>query len=150
MEQGMIRRGDEIWQYGTIRFTEHGGALYAGVEHDGSGFDRLLRLTQRLDGFVSLDAGDATGSATTRLLTFSGDRLELNVAAKGSVRVALLDAGGRAIPGFALEDCDPIRADSVRHRVSWKGSTDVSRLAGRPVQLQLELRDAKLFALQFQ
>lgn len=58
MEQGMTRRGDEIWQYGTVRFTEHGGALYGGVEHEGGYGDRLLRLVQRLDGFVSLDAGD--------------------------------------------------------------------------------------------
>ena len=35
MEKGMIRRGDEIWQYGNVRFTEHGGALYGGVEHEG-------------------------------------------------------------------------------------------------------------------
>jgi hypothetical protein len=149
MEQGMIRRGDEIWQYGTIRFTEHGGALYGGVEHDGSGFDKLLRLTQRLDGFVSLDAGPTAGTVVTRLLTFTGDRLELNVAAEGAVRVALLDEHGRPLPGYALEDCDPIQADSVRQIVTWKGRPEVGRHAGQPVQVQFELRKAKLYAFRF-
>ncbi len=143
MEQGMVTRGDEIWQFGTIRFTEHGGALYGGVEHDGTGFDKLLRLTQRRDGFVSLDAG------VTRRLTYLGNRLELNVAAKGRVRIALLDEQGRPLPGFGLEDCDPIQTDSVHQIVSWKGGTDVGGHAGRPVQVEFELRDAKLYAFQF-
>ena len=148
-EQGMIVRGDEIWQFGTIRFTEHGGALFGGIEHDGTGFDKLVRLTQRLDGFVSLDAGATAGTAVTRRFTFSGNRLELNVSAKGNVRIALLDEQGRPLPGFGLEDCDPIHTDSVHQIVSWKGSTDVGGHAGQPVQVEFELRDAKLYAFQF-
>ena len=148
-EQGMVRRGDEIWQYGTVRFTEHGGAVYGGVEHDGSGFDRLLRLTQRLDGFVSIDAGETAGTVVSLPLIFKGRQLELNVNAKGVVRVALLDETGKPLPGFALEQCDPIQVDLVRHVVSWKGRSDISRYAGKSVQLQFELRDAKLFAFQF-
>ena len=149
MEPGMIQRGDEIWQYGTVRFTEHGGALYGGVEHEGGYFDSLLRLVQRLDGFVSLDAGATRGSATTRPLIFGGNGLTLNMAAKGSARVALRDESGKALPGFSLEDCDPIRVDSVRHVVTWKGRSDVTALAGKPVRLQFELTNAKLYAFQF-
>jgi hypothetical protein len=149
MEQGMVRRGDEIWQYGTVRFTEHGGALYGGEEHEGGVHDRLVRLTQRLDGFVSLDAGEEPGTVVTRPLIYEGQQLVLNVAARGSVRVGLLGQDGQPIPGFTLDDCDPITADSTRHAVSWGGQRDVSPHAGRVVQLALELRDAKVFALQF-
>ncbi len=149
MEQGMIRRGDEIWQYGTVRFTEHGGTRYGGVEHEGSGFDRLIRLTQRLDGFVSLDAGEEKGTILTRPLTFSGGQLELNVKAKGVVRVALLDEQHNPLPGYRLEDCEPIRNDSVRYIVTWKGRSDLSAHAGKTVRVQFELHDAKLFAFQF-
>ena len=149
MEQGMVRRGDEVWQYGTVRFTEHGGALYGGGEREGGEYDRLVRLTQRLDGFVSLDAGDEVGTVVTRPLVFEGRRLVLNVAAEGSVRVGLLDEAGRPLPGFALADCDPISADSTRQTVSWRGQDDVGPHAGKVVQLRLELRNAKLFALQF-
>ena len=150
MEQGMIRRGDEIWQYGTIRFTEHAGALYGGVEHEGGYFDRLLRLVQRLDGFVSLDAGETRGSVTTRPIVFEGKRLTLNVAAsKGTVRVALLNEAGGALSGFRLEDCEPVRSDSVRQTVRWKGGSEVGNLAGKPARLQFELTSAKLYAFQF-
>jgi hypothetical protein len=149
MEPGLIVRGDEVWQYGTVRFTEHGGALYGGVEHEGGYFDSLLRLVQRLDGFVSLDAGSATGTVTTRPLSFGGKALTINAAAKGTIRVAPLDLSGKAMAGYRIEDCDPIRTDSVRHVVTWKGRSDVSSLAGKTVRVRFELTDAKLYAMQF-
>ena len=34
-ENGMVFRDDEIWQFGTARFTVHGGALYGGEEREG-------------------------------------------------------------------------------------------------------------------
>ena len=150
MEEGMIRRGDEIWQYGTIRFTEHAGALYGGVEHEGGYFDRLLRLVQRLDGFVSLDAGATMGSVITRPIIFGGKQLTLNVAAKkGAARVALLDEARAPASGFRLEDCEPVRSDSVRQTVRWKGGSEVGRLAGQPVRLEFKLTNAKLYTFQF-
>jgi hypothetical protein len=149
MEPGLVVRGDEVWQYGTVRFTEHGGALYGGVEHEGGYFDSLLRLVQRLDGFVSLDAGARKGIVTTRPLVFGGKSLTINAAAKGSVRVSLLDDSGKPLPGHGLAECDPIRTDSVRHVVSWKGSSDVAALARKTVRVQFELTNAKLYAMQF-
>ncbi len=149
MEQGMVRRGDEIWQYGTVRFTEHGGALYGGGEREGGVYDRLVRLTQRIDGFVSLDAGDEVGTVVTRPLVFEGRRLVLNVAARGAVRVGLLDETGRSLPGFARDDCDPISTDSTRHTVTWGGRQDVGPHAGKVIQVELQLQNAKVFALQF-
>ncbi|MGA2501711.1 MAG: LamG-like jellyroll fold domain-containing protein, partial [Tepidisphaeraceae bacterium] len=146
-EQGLVRRGDQLWQWGTVRFTEHGGALYRGVEHEGSGFDRLLRLTQRLDGFVSLDAAK-TGWAVTKPLTFAGRHLELNLVATGGARVAILDQDGKPLLGFDIADCRPIKGDSLRHRVIWKGG-DLASLQGKTVRLRLKLEDAKLYALQF-
>ena len=47
MEQRMVRRGDDIYQYGTVRFTEHGGALYGGEEHEGGEYDRLTIRTRQ-------------------------------------------------------------------------------------------------------
>jgi hypothetical protein len=144
MEQGMIRRGDQIWQFGTVRFTEHAGALYGGVEHEGGIHDRMLRLTQRLDGFVSLDAGPEGGSAVTKPLTFKGNRLTLNLAAKGSVRVAIVDESGKVLPGYESAEAT---GDSVSQEIRW--ASDLAALEGKPVRLRFELRDAKLFAFQF-
>jgi hypothetical protein len=136
MADGMIRRGDQIWQY----------AIYTVPDTS-----RLttVRLIQRLDGFVSLDAGVKTGTILMRPLVFEGERLVLNMAAAGYVRVGLTDRKGKPIPGFSSADCDPIKADSVRQVVTWNGDSDVSRLAGEVVRLQFEMRHAKLYALKF-
>lgn len=119
------------------------------MEHEGGYFDRLLRLVQRLDGFVSLDARAAPGTATTHPIVFGGKHLLLNVASKGSVRVALLDDSGKPLQGFSLDDCDPIRVASVRRVVTWKGRSDVAAHSGKPVRVQFELAGAKLYAFQF-
>jgi len=85
----------------------------------------------------------------THPFIFQGRQLELNVASRGEVKVALLDEAGNAIPDFLVTECDPICADTVRHAVTWRGSADVSRLVGRPVRMRFEMRDAKLYAFQF-
>jgi hypothetical protein len=149
MEQGLVRRGNEIWQYGTVRFTEHGGVLYKGVEHEGGYFDRLLRLSQRLDGFVSLASGGGKGTALTRPLVFAGNRLRLNAISGGAIRVGVLDQAGKPVEGLALEDCEPIRGDKLEHEVRWKGGPALGRLEGKTVRLKFELTDARLFAMQF-
>ena len=134
---GLIRRGDQIWQYAGYDSKAH------------SRGENFVRLIQRLDGFVSLDAGTDMGQVTTKSLIFKGHRLELNVAAKGEVRVGILDEEGNAIQGFTVADCDPIRSDSVHQVITWNDNSDVSKLAGRVVQLHFVMQDAKLYALQF-
>ena len=54
---------------------------------------------------------------------------------------------GEPIPGVTLADCDPIRTDAIRHKVTWKGCHDVSAPAGQVVRVHFEMRDSKLFAL---
>lgn len=153
MEHGIIRRGDKLWQYGTVRFTEHGGALYGGKEHEGGIHDRLVRLEQRLDGFVAVvpEDGTAAGSLVTKPLTFTGERLVLNAdASGGSVRVELQDATGKPIPGFTLAECVPFRENAVAGRATWKSGSNLASIAGRPVRLNIEVARARLFAFQFQ
>jgi hypothetical protein len=149
MDHGMAIRGEEVIQFATARFTAHGGAAYGGEEYEGGIYDRFLRLKQRLDGFVSLDADDTKATAMTKPLVFEGQRLVLNVSAKGSMRVGILDETGKPLPGFSLSDCDPIRADSVRQAVTWRGKSNVAALSGKPVRLQFEMQQTKLYALQF-
>jgi hypothetical protein len=144
---GMVRRGDEIWQYSYTRSTHHspyGRATRRPVLH---------RLVQRLDGFVSLDAPYAReGELETHPLRFAGDRLVLNVAtgATGYAQVGFLDERGRPIPGFSVEDCVYVNGSFVEHPVEWLGKgSDVSSLAGRTVRLVVRMRGASLYALQF-
>lgn len=121
----------------------------------------IRRYSVRLDGFVSLNAPMAGGGIVTRPLTFAADRavqaaeqpcqLLLNYAtsAAGSVRVELQHADGSPIDGFALDDCPLIYGDHIERAVVWKGGNDLRSLAGRPICIRFELRDADLYALRF-
>jgi hypothetical protein len=135
MHNGQIQRDNEIWHYGRALTSTRRPLSF--------------RQIHRLDGYVSIDATPSGGSATTRLLTFDGETLQLNVSAKGQVRVAILNPDGSPVTGFSVEDCKSIRGDHIRHEVSWGKGTDVGTLAGKPVRLQFELADAKLYAFQF-
>lgn len=148
MHVGIVRIGDEVYQYYTGLHHSHGeyvdwpvlenmGAIYAAV--------------QRLDGFVSADAAWEGGTLTTPPLTFEGAKLEVNIdcSAMGTARVEIRDANDVPIPGFTLADADMIYGNNIHKTVSWKGSSDVSQLAGQPVRLHLQMRAAKLYAFQF-
>ncbi|MHC4575070.1 MAG: LamG-like jellyroll fold domain-containing protein [Planctomycetota bacterium] len=138
-DHGLIRRADEIWQYAVYKVGLHGD--HSGATH--------VRLTQRLDGFVSLDAGTEPGWAITRPLVFQGRKLTLNVAAKAVTRVAILDEQSGEIEGFTLADCDPIHMDATSQVVRWRRNSDVGRLAGRVVRLKFEMQNTRLYAFKF-
>ena len=67
----------------------------------------------------------------------------------GEIRVELQDDAGRPIPGFGFDACDPIHRNNVEKIVTWSGSSDLSKLAGRPVRIGFRLRGTKLYAFQF-
>ena len=147
LAEGMVRRGDELWQYfygqqdyhSPARRRPEGNAVY--------------RAVQRLDGFVSADAPyDRMGTIVTRPIVFSGRRLVLNIntGGLGYAQVGFEDDQGRPIPGFSVDDCVFINGNFVHHTVEWLGrGTDLSELAGRPLRLVITLRGTSLFALQF-
>ncbi|MBN2311661.1 MAG: hypothetical protein JXR94_21970 [Candidatus Hydrogenedentes bacterium] len=150
MGQGMLRVGDELWQY------------YSGspLKHNEATLERLIepqnaraytRVVTRLDGYVSADAGAAGGSFTTPPLLFDGSVLKLNVAVRkgGSLRVGLLAADGSPVPGRSVEDCAPITADAIDYPVRWKDGADVSARAGIATKLRFELADTSLYAFGF-
>jgi len=142
---GMVRRGDEIWQY------------YFGSEQYHSswstkGREAVFRVVQRLDGFVSADTPYGGGQLVTRPLTFDGDRLVLNIdtGATGYAQVGLLQANGTPIEGFSIDDCVYINGDHVEIEVEWLGKgTDISALAGRPIKVVVQSRGTKLYSMQF-
>ena len=87
----------------------------------------------------------------TRPVVFSGDRLEVNysTSAAGGLRVELQDAAGTPLDGFRFDDCDWLVGDEISRLVSWKGSTDLSGIAGQPVRLRFVLNDADVFSFRF-
>ena len=111
----------------------------------------LRRYVIRTDGFVSVHAGYEGGELLTKPLRFTGVRLVINCAtsAAGSVRVEITDPNGKAISGFAADDCDEIYRDEIERVVSWKKGPDVGALSGQPVRLRFLLKDADLYSLRF-
>ncbi len=109
------------------------------------------RYTLRLDGFVSVNAPLAGGEFITKPFTFSGTTLDINysTSAAGQIRVEVQDAEGKALPGFALDDCQPIYGDHISRIVKWKAGENVSAHTGKSVRLRFEMSDADLFSLQF-
>lgn len=157
MGQGMIRRGRKLHQYFVGWPHTHGRP----VVWDRDPKDRAEWLkkdlggiycaTQRIDGFVSMNADFPGGKLTTRPLRFRGNRLRINLHAQGSgaVRVALLHLDGKPISGFGASDCAWINTDAVDHEVIWNSGTNLAALAGKPVRIEFTLRNARLFAFQF-
>lgn len=139
---GLIRRGDEIWQY-----FDFGGA-HGRVDRP----RRYARFTQRLDGFVSLHSSNEGGRLTTRPIRFSGSRLAVNLDAGpgGEAKFGFVDERGERIPGFGIEDCIPVTGDHLDSIVVWRdGKRDLEQIIGKTVRLEIEMRDADLYAVQF-
>ncbi len=112
----------------------------------------LSRVVLRMDGFVSVRGAYTGGQFTTSLVKFSGNKLVLNIdtSATGIAYVEIQDADGLIVEGFGQTDCDMIHTcNDVNRVVSWKGSSDLSKLAGKPVRLRFFLRNCDLYAFQF-
>lgn len=111
----------------------------------------LHRYSMRLDGFTSLRAPYEGGELTTRLFTFDGSQLELNysTSAAGEIRLELQDPSGKPVPGFALEDAQPIIGNEIAGMARWKDKTKLGELAGKPIRMRIYIKDADLFSFRF-
>ena len=120
---------------------------------------RLRRYTYRMDGFVSIQASPEGGEFVTRPLVFRGKQLVLNfsTSAPGYIRVEIQDADGKPIEGFTLADSPTVYGDNIEYVMRWrkrgakkgKYTSDVGRLAGKPVRLRFVMKEADLFTLRF-
>ena len=153
-----IRVGDEIWlYYGDGNYTHGTPCLYAEKYRETSEstgrrtkYDcRIGLVTWKLDRFVSVDGAAEGGSLTTVPIRFTGRRLVVNAATKagGHIVVELLDAAGRPLDGFPPSD--PFAGDDLRHVVTFRGSQDVSSMAGKPLSLRFRLCNAELYSFAF-
>lgn len=140
MSSGMAKIGDKIYQYGNHCISHEG---------QNPGSTPAIVLISRLDGFVSYDA-IGKGSFVTKPIIFDGNKLILNTdAAKGKVKIGIVNADGSVIEGFKAADCDIITSDGVSITASWMGKSDLSALSGKTVKLVFEMENAKLYAIKF-
>ncbi|MGF0038750.1 LamG-like jellyroll fold domain-containing protein [Victivallis vadensis] len=124
----------------TLDLNRERGMLYTMENDSGAPLTDMLTADGRQDArFPSL-----LPWGKTMLL------LNCSTSARGSIRVELQDAAtGRAIPGYSLADCDVIYDDAIERIVSWRGKSELGELAGRPIRILYELKDADLYAYRF-
>ena len=104
--------------------------------------------TLRRDGFASMSVkNQSPGFLTTRPVVFRGQYPFVNVDTKGrALRVQILDEKGNVIPSFSEKEFVPIRENSVKQAMKWKGHSDLASLSGKPVRFQFILEQGDLYA----
>ncbi len=129
--------GDELWTWYTGYDEEHDLLPYKSA----IGLAKL-----RKDGFASLDADESPGEVLTKRFENVSGTLQVNYAAKGgSLRVEILDADGRVLPGYGRDDCEPLKDDAVREAVVWKEHKELPAGNG-PVRFRFLIEHGKLFS----
>jgi len=125
--------GDELWFYFSGRNEPHAIPAIASTG----------LATLRRDGFYSMDAGSTAETLTTRTVQFSGKYLFVNVDdSQGSLTVQVLNTGGTL-----LATSLPLTANKTLQQVSWtNGLTDLSALAGQPVQFRFTLTNGEIYS----
>lgn len=152
MAPGIVRRGNYLYQYYCSTGRTHDSAiLRPEYEKSAARMGGIGVVRQRLDGFISADVDHRGGWLETPLMLFKGNQLRLNIdtGAMGTAFVELRDADDKPIPGFTLADCEEIGGNFVDQRVYWKGKSELSALADRPIRLYFKLTRAKLYGFQF-
>jgi hypothetical protein len=122
---------------GVLPDGEHEGVYYtmdAGLDEG--------KLKDALTADGAQDAGLPGPGVTELLLNFA-------TSAAGTVRCELRTPEGEPIPGYTLDECDPIYGDQIAKAVTWRGVSELTPLAGKPVRVVFELKDADVFAFQF-
>ena len=103
----------------------------------------------RLAGAHAPDEGELTIGLQT-----CGDRLMANYRTEPGGRIRLELADRLMLPpqpwpgmaGYRFEDMQAMQGDETHALVSWKGSSNLSALKGKPVAIRVRLYKATLFA----
>ncbi len=131
-----VVRGDELWFYYTgIKYRVPPAKPDLGV-------GAVCLAVLRRDGFVSLDAGEAFGTITTKPFKWSGSKLMANVETKehGELRAEVLDTAGKVIA-----TSQPVKDNEPRGEFRWSQALSES-LQGQLVSLRFALREASFYA----
>jgi hypothetical protein len=133
-----VLRGNELWFYYSCSDQSHGVTGRSGT---------ICLAKLRLDGFVSMDAGNDIGTLTTQIMHCKGGLLSINAAAKnGMAGVAVLDESGIQYQGYSMQECAIFDGDSINRTMTWKDNLSLEKLKGKNIRLKFYLRDASLYS----
>ncbi len=129
--------GEETWVYfgGYAR-----GHKVARFDERQIGLARMPR-----DRYVAREADLNVGRLLTKPLRLTGVSLTVNAKIAGFLRIRLLDQKGKPLPGY---DWAEIKGDGVDLPVEWKAN--LTRLRGKTVHIDFQLKDAQLFGFDLQ
>ena len=134
-----VKVNDELWFYYSPCSVEHGLTGRSGP---------ICLAKLRLDGFVSIDAGQEWGALITKPFQCVGGSLRINAFARGgAVQVAVLDEQGIQYDGFSKIDCAVFDSDAVCHKMTWRKNV-FSTLKGKMIRLKFYLRNAQLYSFK--
>ena len=146
-----VRAGDWMYQYYSSGNLPHPSVdqkwlyeqrrlIVAGKRHP---LQAIGCVRFRPDRYISLSAGQRSGTVTTKVITACGRGLRVNVEAKGgTLRVSVLNERGQVMTGY--EESQVITGDYIDEDVEF--STPFADLAGNQVKLRFTLQNAKLFS----
>ena len=105
--------------------------------------------TLKPDRFVALRAGNDAAELLTYAFKLPSNRVFVNAStgANGWIRLEVLEADRKPVPGFSEADCAPITGDSTCHAVGWRGLDGGVSILGRPVRLRLRAQDASVYSI---
>jgi len=146
-----VRTPDDRLLFGVLAcWGDHGDHPSAG-ENWAQDFSRNLIYELRLDGFAYLRTRARHGLIRTKALVPEGDELTLNVRTNrsGYVKVQVLDAVTfEPMPHYTLADAIPITGDHLFAKAQWKDRDNIAELKGRPVIVEVHVREGELYALR--
>ena len=139
-----IRCGDQLYLYFRGAARRHGP--YEGPDNTEAPIHiGLAKL--RVHGFASMGSSFDGGQFLTTRWGIDGGQLVLNAKSDyGEIRVELQDENEKPLPGYSLEDCDPVTADGLELPVTWKDQPDLSGAAGKTVRIRFQLKNARLYS----
>ena len=109
------------------------------------GYNKLVKYTIRLDGFVSLHAGGKEATAVTKEFIYEGERLYANIAtsARGNAYFTLKCGDEQ------YTSCE-IFGNSVDKVIRFEDETAVKRLSGKAVTLEIKMYDCDIYSIRFE
>jgi hypothetical protein len=93
---------------------------------------------------------EGEGRFATVAVVPPGDRIRLNASVKpsGYIKVAVRRFGAADVAGRSFEDADRLVGDGLAMPVTWRGESSLEH-EGAPVILRFQLRQARLFGIEF-
>ena len=145
--------GGEIRLYSAISELEHGPAFHT------PGTGRILILSLREDGFISLKTKDPEleSNVATREKIWHGGNLHVNIKARRATLAIYstmsenqdMNILGHAEPieGFSHSDCVEFSGDSTDWVPEFKSGRRLDELVGRTLVFEVKFTDGEIFSL---